>query len=71
MSTLKNNWLTEDYIDFEYKKYMVLGYMQDIEKQYKRHELYPALADVITHYKTLKQIKDNANQIKKVLKKIL
>jgi hypothetical protein len=65
MSTLKNNWLTENHIDFEYKKYMVLGYLQDVKNQYERQELYPALADVITHYKNLKQIKDNANSIKK------
>jgi hypothetical protein len=65
MGTLKNNWLTENHIDFEYKKYMVLGYLQDIKKQYERQELYPALADVIVHYKNLKQIKDNATNIKK------
>ena len=65
MSTLKNNWLTEDHIDFEYKKYMVLGYMQDIKQHYERKELYPTLAEVIEHYKMLKQIKDNADSIKK------
>ena len=65
MSTLKNNWLTEDHIDFEYKKYMVLGYMQDVKGHYNRSELYPTLAEVIEHYKNLKQIKDNANNIKK------
>lgn len=65
MSTLKNNWLTEDHIDFEYKKYMVLGYMQDVKSHYDRSELYPTLAEVIEHYKNLKQIKDNANNIKK------
>jgi len=69
MSTLKNDWLTENHIDFEYKKYMVLGYMQDIKKQYERQELYPALADVIAHYKNLKQIKDNASYIKKAFSK--
>jgi hypothetical protein len=65
MSTLKNNWLTENHIDFEYKKYMVLGYMQDVKSHYDRSELYPALADVIEHYKNLKQIKDSADNIKK------
>jgi hypothetical protein len=65
MSSLKNNWLTENHIDFEYKKYMVLGYMQDVKIHYERNELYPILTDVIAHYKNLKKIKDNANQIKK------
>lgn len=71
MSTLKNNWLTEDHIDFEYKKYMVLAYMQDIASHYDRSELYPTLAEVIEHYKNLKQIKDNANNIKKSFNKDL
>ena len=71
MSTLKNNWLTENHIDFEYKKYMVLGYMQDIKSHYDRSELYPTLAEVIEHYKNLKQIKDNAGQIKKGFNKDL
>lgn len=69
MSTLDDNWLTENHIDFEYKKYMVLGYMQSIKKHYDRYELYPALAEVINHYKNLIQIKNSAEQIKKGLSK--
>ena len=69
MEKLDSNWLTENHIDFEYKKYMVLGYMQDVKNHYERNELYPTLADVIAHYKNLKQIKDNANSIKQGFQK--
>ena len=65
MGTLKSNWLTENHIDFEYKKNMLLAYLQDVKSHYERNELYPILTDLITHYKNLKQVKDNANAIKK------
>lgn len=65
MSALKHNWLTEDHIDFEYKKYMVLGYMQDVRRHYEQKELYPSLAELLEHYRNLKQIKENAAFIKK------
>jgi hypothetical protein len=65
MAALTKNWLTEDHIDFEYKKYLVLGYLQSVEQSYKSNELYPFLGDVIEHYRNLKQVKENADQIKK------
>jgi hypothetical protein len=71
MATLTKNWLTEDHIDFEYKKYLVLGYLQEVESYYKSNELYPCLADVISHYRNLKQVKDSTEQIKKGLSKDL
>ncbi|MGZ3864681.1 MAG: hypothetical protein ACXVPN_06130 [Bacteroidia bacterium] len=65
MNVLTKNWLTEDHIDFEYKKYLVLGYLQSVSESYKSNELYPFLGDVIEHYRNLKQVKENAGQIKK------
>src|ERR1700757_329354 len=65
MTPLTKNWLTENHIDFEYKKYLVLGYLQDVAQSYKSNELYPFLGDVIEHYRNLKQVKENADQIKK------
>ncbi|MGZ3867248.1 MAG: hypothetical protein ACXVC6_14945 [Bacteroidia bacterium] len=71
MTALTKNWLTEDHIDFEYKKYLVLGYLQGVSESYKSNELYPFLGDVIEHYRNLKQVKENAEQIKKGLFKDL
>ena len=67
MSTLTKNWLTEDHIDFEYKKYLVLAYLQDVAQSYNSKELYPFLSDVIEHYRNLKQVKESTDQIKKGL----
>jgi hypothetical protein len=71
MAALTKNWLTENHIDFEYKKYLVLGYLQSVSQSYKSKELYPFLGDVIEHYRNLKQVKESTDQIKKGLFKDL
>ncbi len=67
MKTLNKNWLTEDLIDFEYKKYVILAYLQDIKEQYDSNILYPFLAEIIEHYRNLKMVKDHADHIKRML----
>lgn len=71
MTNLTKNWLTENHIDFEYKKYLVLGYLQGISQSYRSNELYPFLGDIIEHYRNLKQVKESTGQIKKGLFKDL
>jgi len=71
MSSLNQNWLTENHIDFEYKKYVVLAYLQEVQHSYQQTELYPCLAEVIDHYRNLKQLKENSERIKKGLLKEL
>ncbi len=41
MESLKDNWLTEGLIDFEYKKYVLLAYMKRVKESFGRVELYP------------------------------
>ncbi|RYD80869.1 MAG: hypothetical protein EOP53_07420 [Sphingobacteriales bacterium] len=50
---LHENWLTDGIIDFEYKKYLLLGYLQSVEKDFTGNKLYPSLAELITHYQNL------------------
>lgn len=59
MATLSENWLTEDLMDFEYKKYLVLGYLQNVETHFNEHKLYPDFAELIAHYKNLILLKNN------------
>jgi len=61
MQTLSKNWLTEHLIDFEYKQYILLAYLNDVEKHFNAKMLYPALADLIDHYRYLKAYRDNSN----------
>jgi hypothetical protein len=59
MESLKDNWLTEGLIDFEYKKYQLLGYLQNAKESFKRVELYPFLSDLVFHYRNLMTLKEN------------
>ncbi len=59
MEKLSKDWLTQGLIDFEYKKYLLLAYLQTVRKSFDRVELYPFLADLVFHYRNLKAIKEN------------
>lgn len=59
MKALNPNWITEGLIDFEYKKYILLAYLQDINKEFNEQKLYPFLSDLIFHYNNLVSLKKN------------
>jgi hypothetical protein len=71
MGTLSENWLTEDLMDFEYKKYRVLAYLQNIKAHFKEQKLYPDFAELIAHYKNLILLKNNATTLENNFKKTL
>src|ERR1035437_2250670 len=64
MTALSKNWLTEKYIDFEYKKYLLLAYLQDVSRQFGETKLYPWLAELIGHYKSMVAIRENKQNLK-------
>ncbi len=63
MEELKANWLTEGLIDFEFKKYQLLAYLQRVKNSFGRVELYPFLSDLVLHYRNLKSIRENKGLI--------
>lgn len=69
MGTLSENWLTENLIDFEYKKYVLLGYLQKVKEHFNEQKLYPDFAELIAHYKNLISIKNNTSLLEKRFKK--
>jgi hypothetical protein len=69
MKTLNKDWLTEKTLDFEYKKYLLLAYLQSVSDDFEQHKIYPALSDLFEHYKNLVLIKENANQIEELFSK--
>jgi hypothetical protein len=58
MEKLKENWLTEGLLDFEYKRYVLLAYLKHVRASFSRKELYPFLSDLVTHYTNLKALRD-------------
>lgn len=65
MNSLSNNWFIEGRIDFEFKKYTLLSYLQHINKQFHTNKLYPELADLVFHYNNLVSFKQNKDVIYK------
>lgn len=53
MTTLGLNWFTEGRVDFEYKKYLLLAYLQHVHKNFEENRLYPQLAELVNHYRNL------------------
>jgi hypothetical protein len=74
MTQLHQNWITEGLLDFEYKKYILLAYLQEIAKNFDQSRLYPFLSDLVTHYNNVLDIKEQkqqvANQFPKQLTKL-
>src|SRR5690606_19683456 len=50
---------TDGLIDFEYKKYLILGYLKDVKESFDRSELYPDMSDLLFHFKNLMSVKEN------------
>jgi hypothetical protein len=58
MTTLTQNWLTEGLVDFEYKKYVLLSYLQEVGKNFDEKKLYPRLSELVEHYNSIKLFKE-------------
>jgi hypothetical protein len=63
MTKLSPHWITEKHIDFEYKKYLLLAWLQEVDRQFDQVRLYPPLAELIEHYRSAKALKDNKQQL--------
>jgi hypothetical protein len=59
MKSLGINWFIEGAIDFEHKKYILLDYLQEINRHFDKSRLYPNLTDLIFHYNNLLDFKNN------------
>ena len=71
MEKLSKDWLTQGLIDFEYKKYVLLAYLQTVKKSFGKVELYPFLADLVFHYRNLMAVKENKTLIRESFPKEL
>lgn len=61
---LSENWISDGLIDFEYKSYQLLGYLQQIDSLFSQKKIYPQLADLIKHYRALLELKEQKQHVK-------
>ncbi len=58
MKKLDSNWLFSGLLDFEYKKYTLLAYLQSVHACFETLRLFPSLSDLIVHYDQLRLFKE-------------
>ncbi len=63
MKSLSKNWISEQHIDFEYKKYILLAYLQHVSEDFTENKLYPSLSELVEHYRSLILLKENKKNI--------
>ena len=66
MIKLDLDWMINGLLDYEYKQYQLLGYLQKIENEFNKLILYPHYTELINHYyelKSYKEINKNNHQI--------
>jgi hypothetical protein len=71
MEKLSKDWITQGLIDFEYKKYLLMAYLQTVKSSFGKVELYPFLADLVFHYRNLQALKENKALLKESFPKEL
>lgn len=71
MKTLAKNWITEGLIDFEYKKYQLLAYLQEAEQEFQAVKLYPMLSDLIDHHRLLLELDSGKTELSRLFPKAL
>lgn len=50
MKKLQKDWLTQGLIDLEYKKFVVLAYLQHVQQHFSDKKFYPDLPELRDHY---------------------
>jgi hypothetical protein len=68
---LKSNWITETAIDFEYKKYELLAYLQKVDACFSRIKIFPHYPNLLEQQKTLQELKEKQNEFNDLMNKEL
>lgn len=69
MAQLERDWITNGLIDFEYKKYVLLAYLQHVEKHFDQNKLFPFMAELVEHYNDAKTLKEKKRVMKSEMPK--
>jgi hypothetical protein len=64
MTKLHNDWLTEGIFDFEYKKYVLMAYLQHINGEFNSNRLYPYLQELKLHLNSCQNLQTNKDAIR-------
>lgn len=60
---LSPEWFLEGTLDFEYKKYVLLAYLQHVSQEFAEMHLYPSFSDLIFHYNNLSTFRESKKKL--------
>jgi hypothetical protein len=63
MKRLSENWVTEKNNDKEYKQYILLAYLKEVEKHFRNTKLYPHYPELKYHHKLLTEFAQNTTDL--------
>ena len=63
MKRLDKDWITSGLVDAEYKKYVLLAYLQHVKQNFDATRLYPFLSDLIEHYRDALSFRDQKQML--------
>lgn len=53
---LEPNWIVSEPIDFEYKQYQLLGYLQKCNENFENHKIYPDFIELSLHLANIQSL---------------
>lgn len=59
MKSRQTDWLTEGPLDFEYKQYALLAYLQQVRQNFGQKRLYPDLSDLQRRYQQSRALQES------------
>ena len=63
-TTLDRDWITAPAIDLELKRYVLLAYLQGVEKRFAEHRLFPHLEDLAAHLQRLAALQQGMDALR-------
>lgn len=63
MEKLGSNWFLEGTLDYEYKRYILLAYLQHVAKEFAEVRLYPSFSELIFHYNNLTTFQEEKSKL--------
>ncbi|RMG63019.1 MAG: hypothetical protein D6722_17970 [Bacteroidetes bacterium] len=61
--SLSADWFMEGTLDFEYKKYVLLAWLQHVSREFAEVRLYPSFSDLIFHYNNLSSFREEKRRL--------
>ncbi|MFK7757454.1 MAG: hypothetical protein AB8B53_11040 [Flavobacteriales bacterium] len=71
MKTLNPYWFSEGLLDVEYKRYILLAYLLEVEKEYKQSKIFPALQNLAQNMTSMKEFKEKCDELSNAFPKTL